>query len=81
VHVHDYFGEPRGGALVEGNDIIESPKLIRDRILYASKLLKDPSRISVNPDCGLRTRSWEIAYRKLQALSEGAKLARQELSK
>ncbi len=81
VHVHDYFGEPRGGALVEGNDIIESPKLIRDRILYASKLLKDPSRISVNPDCGLRTRSWEITYRKLQALSEGAKLARQELSK
>jgi 5-methyltetrahydropteroyltriglutamate--homocysteine methyltransferase len=76
VHVHDYSGQAGTGARVEGRDVIESPELIRDRILCAAKLLKDPSRISVNPDCGLRTRSWDVIYRKLKAVSEGAKLAR-----
>jgi len=76
THVHDYNGKPGNGASVEGRNIIETPKLVRDRILFASRLLKDPSRVSVNPDCGLRTRSWEITYRKLQVMAEGAILAR-----
>jgi 5-methyltetrahydropteroyltriglutamate--homocysteine methyltransferase len=76
LHVHDYSGKPGDGARVDGRNILESPKLVRDRILVAAKILKDPSRISVNPDCGLRTRSWEVTYEKLKALEEGTKLAR-----
>ncbi len=80
THVHDYSGKPGNGATVDGRNVIESPKLVRDRILFAAKLLKDPSRISVNPDCGLRTRSWEIIYKKLEVMMEGTKLAREEIS-
>jgi len=50
-----------------------------ERILRASRYLGDPARIWVNPDCGLRTRSLEVAYAKLQAMGEGAKLARTQV--
>jgi 5-methyltetrahydropteroyltriglutamate--homocysteine methyltransferase len=62
------------------SDEIESPELIKDRIEYASKILGDPRRVFVNPDCGLRTRSWDIAYAKLSNISKGADLARKALS-
>jgi len=61
-------------------DDIEDPKVILDRINYATKILEDPERIFVNPDCGLRTRSWEVAYAKLRSISDGAALARQTFS-
>jgi 5-methyltetrahydropteroyltriglutamate--homocysteine methyltransferase len=61
-------------------DQIETPELIKDRIEYASKILNDPERIYVNPDCGLRTRSWDVAYAKLSNISKGADLARNALS-
>ena len=61
-------------------DAIEDPKVILDRIRYAQKILGDPKRIFVNPDCGLRTRSWEVAYAKLRSISDGAALARESLS-
>ncbi len=60
-------------------DKIETPKLIRDRILYSAKTLGDPSKIYVNPDCGLRTRSRGVAFEKIKAMVEGAKLARDTL--
>jgi len=61
-------------------DQVESPEVVRDRIEYASKILGDPERVYVNPDCGLRTRSWDVAYAKLSNISKGADLARQALS-
>ena len=61
-------------------DDVESPELIKDRIEYASKILGDPARIYVNPDCGLRTRSWDVTYAKLVSIVKGADLARQSLS-
>jgi 5-methyltetrahydropteroyltriglutamate--homocysteine methyltransferase len=80
THVHDFSGTPGKGATVEGRNVLESPKLVRDRILFAAKLLKDPGRISVNPDCGLRTRDWETTFRKLEVMAEGAALAREKIS-
>ncbi|MDA4111951.1 MAG: hypothetical protein OK439_05390 [Thaumarchaeota archaeon] len=80
THVHDYSGSPGNGATVDGRNVIESPKLVRDRILFAQKLLGDPSRISVNPDCGLRTRNWEIAFKKLEVMKEGTELARKKIA-
>ena len=53
--------------------------LVADRIRRAVKYLGDPTRIWVNPDCGLRTRKLDIATRKLEAVVAGAALARAEL--
>ncbi|MGI0140501.1 MAG: hypothetical protein ACREBT_05070 [Thermoplasmata archaeon] len=57
-------------------DELESAKQIADRIRRAAKILGDPRRIWVNPDCGLRTRSLDVAYAKLERMSEGAAIAR-----
>ncbi|HYM50824.1 MAG TPA: hypothetical protein VET65_09680 [Candidatus Limnocylindrales bacterium] len=67
------------GVLDIHTDFIESPELVRDRILHAVDVFDDPNRIHVTPDCGLRTRSWEVAYTKLRNMVAGTNLARREL--
>lgn len=67
------------GVLDVHTDRIESPQLIRDRILYACKILKDPTRLMIAPDCGLRTRTWEVAFEKLRNMVEGRNLALAQL--
>jgi 5-methyltetrahydropteroyltriglutamate--homocysteine methyltransferase len=67
------------GVLDIHTDFIEPPELVRDRVLYAVEVFGDPGRIQVTPDCGLRTRSWDVAYRKLQNMVEGTLLAKKEL--
>ena len=57
------------------SNFIESPELIRDRILYAIKVLEDPALVNPSPDCGLRTRTWEVAYQKLVNQTQGTRLA------
>lgn len=81
VHVHDFSGDVGFGAgKVVGRDIIESPELIRDRIVHATRLIGDPAKVWVNPDCGLRTRTWETVGEKLSNIVKGAELAREEYS-
>ncbi|MGC8662068.1 MAG: hypothetical protein ACP5TZ_06175 [Nitrososphaeria archaeon] len=63
------------GVLDVHTDFIEPPELVRDRILYAVKVLGDYSKIYVNPDCGLRTRQRNIAFEKLKNMIEGVRLA------
>ncbi len=67
------------GVLDVHSDYIEPPELIRDRILYAVKILGDPSKVYVNPDCGLRTRRRDIAFAKLKNMIKGVKLAEEAL--
>lgn len=67
------------GVLDVHTDFVESPELIRDRILYANKIIGDPSRIYIAPDCGLRTRTWEVAFDKLRNMVEGRELAKKSL--
>jgi 5-methyltetrahydropteroyltriglutamate--homocysteine methyltransferase len=67
------------GVLDIHTDFIEPPELVRDRITYAVEVFGDPNRIHVTPDCGLRTRSWDVAYRKLQNMVEGTRLAKKAL--
>lgn len=57
-------------------DFVEPAELVRDRLLYAAKLLGDPGKIVACNDCGLRTRSWDIAYQKQLNLVAGAEMAR-----
>ena len=67
------------GVLDIHTDFIESPELVRDRVLYAVEVFQDPARIHVTPDCGLRTRSWTVAYQKLRNMTAGVELARKSL--
>ncbi|ADI39079.1 putative methylcobalamin:homocysteine methyltransferase [Waddlia chondrophila 2032/99] len=64
------------GVLDIHTDWIEPPELVRDRILHACRVLGDPSRILVAPDCGLRTRTWKVAFEKLRNLTAGVQMAR-----
>jgi 5-methyltetrahydropteroyltriglutamate--homocysteine methyltransferase len=63
------------GVLDIHTDFIEPPELVRDRILYAVDVFGDPGRIHVTPDCGLRTRTWDVAFRKLCNMVAGCRLA------
>src|SRR5216683_3548411 len=78
VHVHDFSGHvpPSSGKEV-GRNILESPELVRDRLLYAAKVVGDPAKIWANPDCGLRTRTWDVTFAKLISTVKGAELARE----
>jgi 5-methyltetrahydropteroyltriglutamate--homocysteine methyltransferase len=67
------------GVLDIHTDFIEPPELVRDRILYAVDVFGDPERIHVTPDCGLRTRSWDVASAKLVNMVEGVQQAKQKL--
>jgi 5-methyltetrahydropteroyltriglutamate--homocysteine methyltransferase len=69
------------GVLDIHSDFIEPAELVRDRILYAVDVLDDPARIQVNPDCGLRTRSWDVVYEKLSRMVEGTRLAEDVLNR
>ena len=60
-------------------DRLESPQLVRDRILRAGELLGNTALVYPSPDCGLRTRTWGVAYEKLVRTVEGTQLAKQEL--
>ena len=64
------------GVLDVHRDEVETAERVASRIERAAKYLGDPSRIWVNPDCGLRTRSLRVAYAKLEAMVRGATIAR-----
>jgi 5-methyltetrahydropteroyltriglutamate--homocysteine methyltransferase len=69
------------GVLDIHSDFIEPAALVRDRILFAVDVLDDPHRVQVNPDCGLRTRSWDVVYEKLANMVEGTRLAENVLNR
>ena len=60
-------------------DEVESPELVRDRLLYAVKMTDNPNLVHVNPDCGLRTRSRETSFAKLKNMVIGTEMAKKRL--
>ena len=67
------------GVLDVHSDMLETPEEIRDKLLGAAAVL-GAEKIWANPDCGLRTRTWDVAFAKLVNLTEGARLARAALA-
>ena len=59
--------------------LIETPELVRDRILTAAKVLGDPTLVYVAPDCGLRQVSLERAVQLYKIMVQGAELARKAI--
>lgn len=75
LHVLDYDGEANEFAAVENSTLIESPSLIKDRLEYVTKIIGDPSKVTANPDCGLRTRKdWRIVWKKMNHMVKAAKM-------
>lgn len=68
------------GVVGHATDIIEHPKLVAQRLVRYAKLVGRENVIA-GTDCGLGTRVGhaEIAWAKLAAAAEGARLASQEL--
>jgi 5-methyltetrahydropteroyltriglutamate--homocysteine methyltransferase len=58
---------------------VETPELVAARIRRALEYV-DPARLVINPDCGLRHLSPEVARQKLRAMVAGAAIVRSELS-
>ena len=63
------------GVIDVKDQAVESPSLVAERIGSAAGAIA-PDRLWVNPDCGLRHLSTDVARAKLQAMVEGAALAR-----
>lgn len=72
-----YRGDYAPGFVDVHTDFLESPQLVKERIKYVSEIV-GADKVWVSPDCGLRTRSWDIAYTKLRNMVEGARQARSE---
>jgi 5-methyltetrahydropteroyltriglutamate--homocysteine methyltransferase len=94
-HQHEYraFGEhplPEGWTLMPGvvdvkTNIIDHPKTIADRIERVAEAVDDRTQVIAAPDCGFGTQaglamvSPEIAWAKLDSLTEGAAVATDRL--
>jgi len=76
---HGFSGNYALGVIDVHTDFVEPPELVRDRILHVARTIKDPTRIYVSTDCGLRTRTWEVSFQKLKNMVLGAELARKAL--
>jgi 5-methyltetrahydropteroyltriglutamate--homocysteine methyltransferase len=64
---------------VKSHDV-ETADLVAERIRKALEVLP-PERIFILPDCGLFHLPRDVAFAKLQAMVEGARLVRAELKK
>jgi 5-methyltetrahydropteroyltriglutamate--homocysteine methyltransferase len=67
------------GVLDLGDDAIETPELVAQRIRAGLKYVK-PADLIPAPDCGMKYLLREVAYGKLKALAEGAAIVRREIS-
>jgi 5-methyltetrahydropteroyltriglutamate--homocysteine methyltransferase len=67
------------GTLDLSDMAIETPETVAARIRRALPHVP-AERIVVAPDCGLKYLPRDVAYGKMRAMVEGAKIVRQELS-
>lgn len=75
------YGWDRGlgvGVIDVKTDAVETPQVVANRIRRALEVV-EPGQLVVNPDCGLRHVSPEIARAKLRAMTQGAELVRAEI--
>jgi 5-methyltetrahydropteroyltriglutamate--homocysteine methyltransferase len=57
---------------------VETPEIVADRIRRALPYVS-PERMIVAPDCGMKYLPREVAFAKMVAMVEGARIARREL--
>ena len=67
------------GCIDNGSSEVETPEHVADKLLAAAKHLP-ADQLQAAPDCGLVPLSLDVARRKLKAMVDGAKLARERIS-
>jgi len=68
------------GVLNLGNQTVEAPQGVADRIRSALKYVP-PERLVIAPDCGMKYMARATAFGKMKAMVDGVKLVRKELGK
>jgi len=68
------------GVIDLGDRTIETPEIVADRIRRALPYV-EPERLVIAPDCGMKYLPHEVAFGKMQAMVEGAKIVRKELGR
>jgi 5-methyltetrahydropteroyltriglutamate--homocysteine methyltransferase len=66
------------GVIDMGDPKIETPETVAARIRRGLEYV-DAERLIVAPDCGMKYLKRDVAFAKLQAMVEGAKIVRKEL--
>ncbi len=66
------------GVLNLGDMEVETPETVAARIRSALQYI-EPERLILAPDCGMKYLPREVAFGKLCALVEGARMVRREL--
>ena len=67
------------GVIDLADKTVETPQIVADRIRRAFDHVK-PERIVVAPDCGMKYLPRDVAFGKMKAMVEGAKIVRDELT-
>ena len=67
------------GVLDLGSDEAETPEVVADRIRRALEVIP-PERLVPAPDCGMKYLPRRLAFEKLHAMVEGARIVREELA-
>jgi len=67
------------GVLDLSDMAVETPEIVADRIRRALPFV-DASRIVIAPDCGLKYLPRDVAFGKMNAMVQGARIVRAELS-
>ncbi|MDP6342502.1 MAG: cobalamin-independent methionine synthase II family protein [Alphaproteobacteria bacterium] len=94
-HAHDYSIFRGGvladdqylvaGVIDTTTNYVEHPRVVADRIVRVAEALGDPGRVLAATDCGFDTSAGmgrvaeDVVWAKLEALSEGARLASEKL--
>ena len=68
------------GVIDLADKTVETPQIVAERIRKAFAYVK-PERIVVAPDCGMKYLPREVAFGKMKAMVDGAKIVRDELSR
>ena len=68
------------GVISLGDNTIETPQQVAERIRRVFPYVP-PERLVIAPDCGMKYLPREVAFGKLRAMVEGAKIVRAELQK
>ena len=67
------------GVLDLGDGTAETPELVAERV-EAALTVVPPERLQVGPDCGMKYLPRDLAFAKLRALVEGARIVRERLA-
>ncbi|HYK64824.1 MAG TPA: uroporphyrinogen decarboxylase family protein, partial [Patescibacteria group bacterium] len=67
------------GVIDLNNPAVESAAIVAERIRAALKFV-EPERLVIAPDCGMKYLARDVAFGKLKAMVEGARIVRAELS-